>query len=580
MAKKAHKSKSMHKRGMGIQRKLLLTILPLFFVAFMVTISLVFVKSGRALLDTSKRGLAVEAQSTARGVTLDLLSFTKCSTAASAYSRTELLPESFEKMYQSISSTSIMEDGHVMLINKDTGKIMAHYDQSIRNTEITSYGADTFLGEVNALIASGSTEITSISDDGESYYVIASYIDGTPWVLVSYLAESYILTDLEELLFVLFGILVVVMVAAFMIISLVVRRMLAPVKRLNQALTTITDGDFTVEVAAKGSDEIAVMSRSLQDFVAIMREIILDIRSISDQLGTSSDATKTIADTLNSASETQAESMGDVKVTIDQVANGVQELAEHAGTLSSIVIATNQKGGFAKNNMQQTVDVASRGREDMVAVGNTMSDIVSSMKHLESIVSKVGESTEQINTMVQLISDISDQTNLLSLNAAIEAARAGDAGRGFAVVAEEIRKLAEVSASSASQIAEIIAQVNEEVSTMVEQTGQSVSYIEDNSQKILASCEVFENIYQNVSETNQILTDIVNEIAHVEDVATNIAALSEEQSASTEEILASTELLADTSLQFSTDSKKLAQDADEVSTASFTLAEHMRRFKI
>ena len=97
---------------------------------------------------------------------------------------------------------------------------------------------------------------------------------------------------------------------------------------------------------------------------------------------------------------------------------------------------------------------------------------------------------------------------------------------------------------------------------------------------MLFGAEIFENIYQNVSETNQILTDIVNQIAHVEDVATNIAALSEEQSASTEEILASTELLADTSLQFSNDSKKLAQDAEEVSEASFTLTEHMRRFKI
>lgn len=585
MAKKAlktkvKKTKVKKAKRTSILQKMLLLILPLFFVAFAATAGLILVNSAQTILDTAKNNLETEAELTASEIIIDLLESTNCSSVASAYDRTELLPERFENMYISIGETRIMEEGHVIMVNQDTGIIVAHSNHGVRGTNITTYKEGTFLGDLGAYIASGNTEMTTISDSVDTYYVTTASLEGTPWVLITYLSEGYILEDLYALIYAVIVICVIVLLISAVIIGLVIRRMLSPIKKLNTALTTITDGDFTVEVTAKGTDEIAVMSHSLQDFVAIMREIITDIRDISNQLNTSSDATKTIANTLNSAAEAQAESMGDVKITIDQVANGVQDLAEHAGTLSGIVIETNQKSGFAKENMQQTVDVASKGREDMVTVNSTMSDIVAAMKQLEDIVTKVGDSTEQITSMVQIITDISDQTNLLSLNAAIEAARAGEAGRGFAVVADEIRKLAEVSASSASQIADIITMVNAEVNNMINQTSRSVSYIEDNSEKIMASCEIFENIYQNVSETNQMLTDIVVQIGHVEDVATNIAALSEEQSASTEEILASTELLADTSLQFSSDSKKLASDADEVSAASFTLAEHMRRFKI
>lgn len=272
--------------------------------------------------------------------------------------------------------------------------------------------------------------------------------------------------------------------------------------------------------------------------------------------------------------------MGDVKVTLDQVANGIQDLALHAATLSGIVNQTNERGKNAKANMQLTVDVASRGRSDMETVNQTMESIVQSMKQLSATVDEVGRSTEQINSMVEIISDISDQTELLSLNAAIEAACAGEAGRGFAVVAEEIRKLADISSSSASRISEIIAQVNTQVSYMIDQTEQSVSHIEASSGTITASCDIFENIYKNITETDQMLSEIVAEIANVDDVATNIAALSQEQSANTQEILASTDILAESSLQFSADSKEMAQGADHVSDAAFALAEHMRKFKI
>lgn len=568
------------KKVFGIQKKLLSTILPLFLLSFVITGALIYVNSAETILKNSKRTLEKEALSNVKTVTINLLMSTGSESLEEAYTNLTLKPSTRSALYRDVTEIRVMDEGYVFLTDTRSLTILAHRDETLVGARLTDYGEGTFLGDIRALIDTGSTEIASIADGREQYYVVVSYIEDTPWVLVSYISERYILSDLQKLLYTIGGVFAVILLVVVLVVSVSIRKMLKPIQSLNQALSTIADGDFTVAINTRGNDEIAVMSRSLEDFVSVMQEVIRDIHDVSDQLSDASDSTKSIANALNVASEAQAESMGDVQITIDQVASGVQDLADHAVTLSEVVNTTTQNGENALVNMRQTVNVASSGRSDMQEVGSTMDTIVESIKQLKDIVTKVGSSTEQITSMVTLISDIADQTNLLSLNAAIEAARAGEAGKGFAVVAEEIRKLAETSADSASQIANIIEQINVEVNGMIEQTGQSVSYIEENSKKVTASCQVFENIYRDVSDTSRMLTEIVNEIKQVDDVATNIAALSEEQSASAAEIQASTETLSGTSLQFSTDSRKVSESADEVSAAAFTLTEHMRRFKI
>ena len=572
--------KTAKKKIFGIQKKLLITMVPMFVIAFAATIVLIFVSSTKIILSNAQHTLLKESESNAKTVTINIMIATGMGDIRDAYREAVDIPVALDFISNSVQEISVMNSGYAFLVNTDDFSIIAHRDDSLTGAIITDYPEGTFLGDVGVQLRAENTNLFEVRDGSESYYAAASYIKRTPWVVVSCVSRDYLLSDLTKLTYLIVGVFAVILLLVITVVSIVLRKTLKPIGTLTSALTTITDGDFSVTIPEKGNDEITVMSRSLNGFVEIMREIIVDIRDISNQLGELSSSSKQISGTLSEAAEGQAESMGDVKVTLDQIANGIQELALHASTLSDVVDETNERGKNAKSNMQLTVDVASRGRSDMETVNQAMESIVLPMKQRADLVGEVGSSTRQINSMVEIISDIAEQTELLSLNAAIEAASAGEAGKGFAVVAEEIRKLADISSSSATKISESISQINTQVTHMMEQTRQSVSYIEANSEKITASCEIFENIYGNVAEADKVLSKIVTEIANVDDVATNIAALSQEQSASTEEILASTELLAESSLQFSSDSKEMARGADHVSDAAFALAEHMRKFKI
>lgn len=584
------------KRSSSIQRNLLSFILPFLSVAFLVLMFIIFTISSSSLSESIERTLEKEAMSNTQAVAIDLLQQTNASSFRFAYITILAKPDSVEKIYENIERLSVLDSGFSFLVSKTDKSILAHPNEVFEGLFLDDEDSGAFFNDIagiieieapdaegtseNAIVASIiSSPVYEFNDGTAKYYVVANQIVNTPWIVVSCLPETYTTNIVLDLLKYIVACIVIILVLTAVSLAFFIHRTVNPIKKLTKYLTDITDGDFSVEVEAKGNNEITTMSLALREFVYIMREVITDIRTVSNQLNQHSESTKQVSETLKSTAGLQAESMGDMQTTLDQVASSIQELANHAATLSEVVVTTSNNGSTANARMQQTVAVASQGKEDMEIVEKTMSSIVDSMKLLENNVLEVGASTEQITSIVSLISEISEQTNLLSLNAAIEAARAGEAGRGFAVVAEEIRKLAEVSSSSATQIADIINQISSQVGNMVTSTKESVQYIEENSAKITASCEVFDNIYQDVTATSIALQDIVNQMSQVDDVSTNMAALSEEESASTEEILASTQVLAENSLQISSDSKSVAVSAEAVAEASFTLAEHMRKFK-
>ena len=472
------------------------------------------------------------------------------------------------------------KSGYGFLVDKPSSTIIAHKDTSYNGKSISTSDSNVFMAQIAGMLDKADGSVHIMTDDNGECLVTLMPVEGTDWVLVTSVSQSEALQEVSKLIkeFLIIGI------VSILVVSLVVIRVIIsvtkPVKELTNTLMKIADGDFSVDIQVRGNDEIARMSEALQRYLVVMKGVIQDMHKISDDLNVNSTSGKSTAIILSNAAAEQQESMQNMQDAVDELARSVSDLANDATTLAQIVDATNTEGETASEQMDNVVSITEEGHKDMQEVQKVMKEMVKSMEELASVVEEVGKSTVEINEIIKLIEDISDQTNLLSLNAAIEAARAGDAGRGFAVVAGEIGHLADVSAQSTHKVGEIVNTISGHVDVMVAKTRNSMTAIKENAGSIDKACRTFDEIVGDINTTSDVLKEIMEKIQNVDTVATNMAAISEEQSASAEEVLATIEMLAANSTRITDESKGVEESADVVADSANTLVENMKFFKI
>ncbi len=405
-------------------------------------------------------------------------------------------------------------------------------------------------------------------------------VSGTDWILVSYVPSSVIYSDLNYIrtVMVIVGLISILLIAVLLerVVWLVIR----PVKTLTNVITSMTEGDFTVEVSVKQRDEIGKMSRGVEQFVSSMRSMILSIRGVSDQLHAQANSSNDVSGEMYYASQTQSQSMKELSHTVEQLSLSVNEIAENATTLAMVVAETKADGEKVENKVDETVEASHQGKADLQNVGSAMQLINESVLKLKQAIDNVGHASEEITNITSLIGNIASQTNLLSLNASIEAARAGEAGRGFAVVASEIGQLANTSSDSVRSIDALIHEVNTLVKEAVAQADVSADNISSSSQMVENALHTFDIIFNNIDLVNQLVGQMIEKVEKVNEVATNAAAISEEQAASSEEILATAENMVVQAENITKNSRTVANEAKQLTLSAENLSEQMDRFKI
>lgn len=479
-----------------------------------------------------------------------------------------------------VSDIKVMGDGYAFLVDTDSNIILAHKDKDLVAQSVFKDSEDAYIRAVADKIGSDSGKVQTVKVGKTVYYVEIEPIKGTSWALVSNVKESTVLKELGNLQSKIIFVMVVAIIIIGILIERIVHIVVDPIKSLTSDIGRITEGDFTVEVQTKGEDEVAVMGNSMKEFIGTMRGTIGDIFSISGQLNQQVENSSAVSETLYGSAATQSSSMKELNATVEELAKSVTEVAENATSLAMIVSEADQIGSDASKKMKDTVVISGKGRDDMDKVKRAMDDIQKSVTQLEAAVGHVGESTEEITKFVEIIGDIASQTNLLSLNAAIEAARAGEAGKGFAVVAEEIRNLAETSAGAVDKISAITAEINTLVDDAVDKTKISAQNINDSEELITTAYHTFHDIYKTIGETNDLVQEMIANVNKVDEVATSVAAITQEQSASAEEILATSENLAQEALSVTDNSENVAQSAQSVAEHAEKLADEMKHFKI
>ena len=354
-----------------------------------------------------------------------------------------------------------------------------------------------------------------------------------------------------------------------------------PLQTIVGAMIRIGDGDLTVNVDVDRNDELGQLCDSFKKMQSNMRQIVSSIsdgsesvRVASQQLTATSQmvaaASNDIADGVSDLAQANVEQKGKIHITqeiISQVSIAIEEISSGAQQQSSSMTDTAnaikdmdtaiahiaENAQAVANTAKQTVDVAQAGQQVLEKTIVSMKDIEKTVQSGADKIKLLGERTKEIDSIVQVISDIAEQTNLLALNAAIEAARAGEHGKGFAVVADEVRKLAERSNQSTRQISQLVEGIQKE-------TLEAVTSMNDGTDKVVEGVKLVEN-------TGTELKKIISTVNSTNEQIQSISAGVEQLVANSQDVMVSVEKVAEIIQNNTAATEEMAASSSEINSA-------------
>ncbi len=370
---------------------------------------------------------------------------------------------------------------------------------------------------------------------------------------------------------------IVIVVLEALLIAVAVylgNHMVAPILRLTERLGIIATGDFRDTSASEDSsrgDEIGAMGRAMDKMKLNINSLMKTVVSSSEQVAAASEQLTASADQSAKAIHQVADSIVRVAGACNEQFVEVEHATEQTEQLSTNMTGFTETLGEALQKIETTNAAADEGAKNVMNAVSQMKLIESSVSESAKVIAELGEESDKIGKIVDAISAIAEQTNLLALNAAIEAARAGEHGRGFAVVADEVRKLAEQSQTSAGEISSLITSIQEKAQNAVHVMQSGVDQTKAGTEAVDGAGDTFRQIAQmvtEVAERSNRMKHIVENLSEGSDVISqavgridgksrDVARESETVSAASEEQTATMHEIADAS-------RSLAQMAQEM----------------
>lgn len=443
---------------------------------------------------------------------------------------------------ESIKDLKIGDSGYAAIIDK-TGRIIAHKDSNLlgKNSNDEKWIENVLASKKNG-------EIVTIGNERLITYSAEEKTTG--WKIVSFIPENEIISKINNnrnMSLIIAVIFLILSVAAGVIFS---RSATKPIINIIGALERISEGDFTEAIDKKKgiSYEIEAISNAVNKMVHDMVAVLKNISETSVGIKSSSEALVSITQQSNAVGE-------EVARAVQQVSEGAQDQASSLDDSSVIVNKLGEEVAKVIENSESMVAASKNVRtstEDGTHIvenlRETFTEASKANKELEQQIIVLADNSNKISAITDSIKAITEQTSLLALNASIEAARAGEAGRGFAVVAEEVRKLAEQSASSAGDINKVIADIKKSVDSVLERIQLSISLNEKSEKSVILTNSSFEIIAEasklleeNISKVSISLQQISNSKDEVTLKIAEVAAVAQETAATTEEVSASSE---------------------------------------
>ncbi len=365
----------------------------------------------------------------------------------------------------------------------------------------------------------------------------------------------------------------------------VTRKIVAPIISATDTVEKLGNLDFSEDVSSdkkmlNRKDEVGVMLRSITELKNIIVKVMAEIRAYSESLGEAAEALK------NSANESST-AAGQVETAITGIADGASSQAQETQSATENVIVMGKMIEQASTEVEQLGDNAAdmhKASENAMSILAELEKI--NQKTMEAIhiigeqTQKTNESAAKIKVATDMISEIAEETTLLSLNASIEAARAGEQGRGFAVVANQIQKLAEQSADATTQITEVISELVNDAQESVQTMDEVKEVMNQQSENVSQTEKAFKNVEKGIAESIESVEKITDKTrkldearAGVVDVVQSLSAIAEENAASAEETSASAS-------EVGSIMEDVSQNANMLDEIAVKLNENVKRFKI
>lgn len=455
--------------------------------------------------------------------------------------------KSFNDMVDYLAGFKIEQSGFVYLVD-NTGLVKVHKDQDKSgNTKLSSLYENI---DVNSLLSKN--EFTFQETD--ELIIATSYIASLDWYVVAEVPKSELYMGLDEsrnsmLIWLL------IIVALFSFVSVVLAKSLTkPINKLAEVFNELGagDGDLSYRLSETGSDEISRLAQGFNRFIDNIHIVVADVSSTSKNVRQTSQKVYQGADKLRVEAEEQRNIASQVATAIGQMGATISEIAVNATHAAD---ATNEATTQAQN--------ASVVVQDSTQSINEMAD---NMETVSDIIESLADKSNAISSVLDVIRSISEQTNLLALNAAIEAARAGEQGRGFAVVADEVRNLARRASESTDEIHQMI--------TLLQNDSQmAVDGVRESKEKAVLGMT-------SAERTKEALNGIVLTIQQLADLNTQVATATEEQSLVVNEINIHVNANSDSTENSATTSAEMASSSESLSAMAQNLDGLVARFKI
>ncbi len=472
-----------------------------------------------------------------------------------------------------ISAIKVGDTGYMVLVDGD-GVIIAdpkHPESNFKKLSEAEAGDMAKLSSVSAglqnLKLDGTNKVASVYASEKTGYKYITIVD-----------ESQLLSSVNDMRIVLVIVLLVALVMILGTTYWLSNTIVRPLSALEAAAGRIAEGDLcNVDIQVDTEDEIGRLAASFHKMTIQLKHLLEQIQASANEVSSSSVQLSSGAEQCSETITHVAETVSDIAEsaqlqgsTINDVVSRIREMTEKVVGIADnakVMSGSSGKAGTAASEGGAAVDSAVR----------QMEKIRSTVDESAVAVAALGERSKEIGEIISTISNIADQTNLLALNAAIEAARAGEHGRGFAVVADEVRKLAEQSGQAAEEIAQIIKGIQEETDHAVGSMNTGTEEVRAGSEVVDRAGQQFRQIAEHIAEVDRLIKSSAKDASQVaeesmkvlenaetveqsaQQVAGNIdtiSAATEEQSASMQEIAASSQHLAQMAETLQKESKK------------------------